>query len=417
MRSKIYIVFYIYFFIGIQFAPFAGSEEKTETNIASDSNSIDFEEVIASDSNSIDSEKIEEADIFELEENRLEIKNQNAKKWTIKMKLGPFKSKNDAQKALNKIKIDSSDKLFGTDIQSSISNLSNKFFSFEIIEADSSMESNKKPSQVNLKNKNSKNIDQKTINLAHKEGVDWQEINRKYIKSFHENMNKLNIPPPTAESKLTNDNYQKIPIPSDSKYMIEVVTAGMPLRVRESPLIKSPIIYRVKNGSKFISAKEPTIDETGNWVRIEYLKGEFGWISKAYSKITDFLDSKLADNNIAAKTQVLIEEFNLAQFYNWIKAWENKEVQLYLSFYSEKFKGYKENRSVWEASRRKALTSRSSMIIEAKNIDIIRINKKVKISFTQIFKSEDYEDIGNKVLEWEKAKTGWKIVKETWSSL
>ena len=414
MRSKIYI-FLLYFFIGAQFAPFASSEEKNETNIVSDSDSIDLEEIIASDSNSIDSEKIEEADIFEPEENRREIKNQNAKKWTLKMKLGPFKSKNDAQKALNNIKIDSSDKLFGTDIQSPISNLSKKFFSFEIIEVDSLVGPNKKPSQVKLKN-----IDEKFINRIHEEGVDWQEINRKYIKDFHENMDKLDTASPTAGPNLIKDNHQKLPIPSDSsdsKYIVEVITSGMPLRVREKPSITSPVIYRVKNGSRFISVEEPTLDETGDWVRIEYVKGEFGWISKTYSKITDFLESKLVDKNIEAKTQAVIEEFNIAQFQNWIKAWENKEVQLYLSFYSENFKGYKEDRSAWEASRRQALTNHSSMIIEAKNIDIVRDNKKVIVSFIQIFKSEDYEDIGNKVLEWEKAESGWKIVKETWRSL
>ena len=71
------------------------------------------------------------------------------------------------------------------------------------------------------------------------------------------------------------------------------------------------------------------MDETGNWVRIEYLKGEFGWISKTYSKITDFLESKLVEKNIEAKTQAVIEEFNVAHFHNWIKAWESKEVKLY----------------------------------------------------------------------------------------
>ncbi len=404
----------------MQFTPFAGSEEKNETNIFSDSNSIDLEEIIASDSNSIDLNEIEEADIFETEENRRKIKSPNTKKWTIKMKLGPFKSKNDAQKALNNIKIDSADKLFGTDIQSPISNLSKKFFSFEIIEVNSSMEPNKKPSQVYLKNRNLKNIDDKIINRAHEEGVDWQEINRKYIKSFHENMDKLNTASTAEEPQVTKDTHQKLPIPtnsSDSKYILEVVTSGMRLRVRESPLITSQVIYRVKNGSRFISVEEPTLDDTGDWVRIEYLKGEFGWISKTYSKTTDFLESKLVDKDIEAKTQAVIEEFNVAQFHNWIKAWENKEVQLYLSFYSKSFKGYKENRSAWEASRRQALTSRSSMTIEAKNIDIVRSNKKLKVSFIQIFKSEDYEDIGKKILEWEMAESGWKIVKETWSSL
>ena len=271
-----------------------------------------------------------------------------------------------------------------------------------------------------LKNRNLKNIDEKFINRAHEEGVDWQEINRKYIKDFHENMDKLGIVSPTEEPKVIKDTHQKQPIPtdpSDSKYMVEVVTSGMPLRVRENPLITSPVIYRVKNGSRFISVEEPTLDEAGDWVRIEYVKGEFGWISKTYSKTTDFLKPTLVDKNIEAKTETVIEEFKIAEFYNWIKAWENKDVQLYLSFYSKNFKGYKKNRSIWEASRRQALTSRSSMTIEAQNIDIVRNSKKVKISFIQIFKSEDYEDIGNKVLEWEKAESGWKIIKETWSSL
>ena len=45
------------------------------------------------------------------------------------------------------------------------------------------------------------------------------------------------------------------------------------------------------------------------------------------------------------------------------------------------------------------------------------MGKKVKISFTQIFQSNNYKDIGKKELEWEKMENGWKIVGETWSSL
>ena len=52
----------------------------------------------------------------------------------------------------------------------------------------------------------------------------------------------------------------------------------------------SPIIYRLKNGSKFISVDKPRYDETEGWIRIEYLKGQFGWISKTYSKIIDLLE-------------------------------------------------------------------------------------------------------------------------------
>ena len=140
--------------------------------------------------------------------------------------------------------------------------------------------------------------------------------------------------------------------------MVEIRTAGTPLRVRESPSITSPIIYRVKNGAKFLSVEEPISDETGDWVRIEYLKGEFGWISKTYSKIADFSESNLVDNeNIEPKSQVEIGEFNIAQFHNWIKAWESKEIEVYLSFYSKNFKGYKENSNFPEYMTRRGMNS------------------------------------------------------------
>jgi len=51
--------------------------------------------------------------------------------------------------------------------------------------------------------RNFTDIDDKIINRAHKEGVDWQEINRKYIEAFHEDMGKLNIASPTEEPKAT----------------------------------------------------------------------------------------------------------------------------------------------------------------------------------------------------------------------
>ena len=51
--------------------------------------------------------------------------------------------------------------------------------------------------------RNFTDIDDKIINRAHKEGVDWQEINRKYIEAFHEDMGKLNIASPTEDPKAT----------------------------------------------------------------------------------------------------------------------------------------------------------------------------------------------------------------------
>ena len=52
--------------------------------------------------------------------------------------------------------------------------------------------------------RNFTDIDDKIINRAKKEGVEWHEINRKYIKAFHQDMGKLNIIVTTEEPKATD---------------------------------------------------------------------------------------------------------------------------------------------------------------------------------------------------------------------
>ena len=52
--------------------------------------------------------------------------------------------------------------------------------------------------------RNFTDIDDKIINRAKEEGVEWHEINQKYIKAFHQDMGKLNIVVPTEEPKATD---------------------------------------------------------------------------------------------------------------------------------------------------------------------------------------------------------------------
>jgi cysteinyl-tRNA synthetase len=52
--------------------------------------------------------------------------------------------------------------------------------------------------------RNFTDIDDKIINRANETGVDWQEVNHKYIEAFYEDMGKLNIAAPTEEPKATD---------------------------------------------------------------------------------------------------------------------------------------------------------------------------------------------------------------------
>jgi hypothetical protein len=442
---------------------------------------------------------IEELDFFEPKENPKKNNNLNAKNWTIKIKLGPFNTKNDAQKIPSNLRTDSSKILYESDVGSPKANLHKKILNFKIAEVEFSKNLDKKQIQKNFQNKYVKSyekhsapidsnytIEIKTDGLPlrvresptttspiiyrlkngskflsvdkprYDEAEGWVQI--EYLKGefgwisktyskitdfveseFIDNKFTELKPSPTIESfnaevdsskkvdkkQIQNNfknkhvkSYEKYSTPINSNYMIEIKTGGLPLRVRESPLTTSPIVYRLKNGSKFISADKPRYDETEGWVQIEYLKGEFGWISKTYSKITDFVESEFIDNKFTKlKPSPTIESFNIDQVNNWIKAWESKNFKIYLSFYSNNFKGTKESRESWEESREHALKKHLTIDIEAKNFHIAISGNNIKVSFIQFFKSDKFSDIGDKVLYWENRETGWKIVKEVWSPL
>ena len=370
MNSKIYICFYIFIFLYIQKPSLSFSEDNTGTYKPKEELILSKNQINTySDPDSMSFGVIKGSDFFEPKENLQKSNNLNAKKWTITIKLGPFNTKNDAQKIPSNLRTDSSKILFESNVGLPKANLYEKVLNFKIAEVEYSKEVEKIQTQNNFKNK--------------------------HLKS-----------------------YEKQSVPINSNYTIEIKTGGLPLRVRESPTTTSPIIYRLKNGSKFISVDKPRYDETGGWVRIEYLNGEFGWISKTYAKITDFVESEFIDNKFTElKPSPTIDNFNIDQVNNWIKAWENKNFKLYLSFYSNNFKGTKESRQSWEESREHALKKYLTIDIEAKSIHIARSGNKIKVSFIQFFKSDKFSDVGNKVLYWENRETGWKIVKEVWSPL
>ena len=106
----------------------------------------------------------------------------------------------------------------------------------------------------------------------------------------------------------------------------------------------------------------------------------------------------------------------VSQFLIWIKAWEAQKINSYLSFYSKDFKDSKRPRKSWEAQRRKVFGSSSGVSIEVSDIQILRADDAVEMSFIQIYKSDRISDVGKKVLIWKNEGDRWKIVKESWEA-
>jgi uncharacterized protein YraI len=100
---------------------------------------------------------------------------------------------------------------------------------------------------------------------------------------------------------------------------------------------------------------------------------------------------------------------------NWIKGWENRNIDLYLSFYSKNFVDPRRSYSKWEASRRSSLNKSTNISIKITDLKThILNNNSIKVTFIQQYMSNIISDIGTKEMWWKKEEGNWKIIKEIW---
>ena len=139
------------------------------------------------------------------------------------------------------------------------------------------------------------------------------------------------------------------------------------------------------------------------------------------AKALKTLPSKVVKKNPSQGNIVMTKELAMAEgipashIENWARAWEKQDVASYIAFYSKEFKGFKNHRGAWEASRQNALKKNKNISIKLSNIQINQKGKeKIEVNFIQKYQSDGYADTGIKELLLEKRKAGWKIIKETW---
>ena len=119
---------------------------------------------------------------------------------------------------------------------------------------------------------------------------------------------------------------------------------------------------------------------------------------------------KITNRNSSIKPTKFIN----GELSGWLKAWAKQDINSYLSFYSDQFKDSKQDLVKWQASRKRALEKNNNLSIEASNVQISESLNKIKLNFTQQFKSDTHSDVGVKELIWIKNGNSWKILKETW---
>ncbi len=98
---------------------------------------------------------------------------------------------------------------------------------------------------------------------------------------------------------------------------------------------------------------------------------------------------------------------------SWARAWSEKDVERYLSFYAEDFRPHGQSREAWEAQRRDRLARPGAIDVEISAVEIEDIAEgRGAIRFDQAFSSPGYQDRVKKRLDLVRKSSGWKIVRE-----
>lgn len=100
---------------------------------------------------------------------------------------------------------------------------------------------------------------------------------------------------------------------------------------------------------------------------------------------------------------------------NWARAWSERDVEKYLSFYGKEFvddQGI--SRSAWERVRRQRIQARRSISVTVRDLNVELAGENLlKARFVQDFSADAFRESGvAKVLTLSRDDSGWRIVAE-----
>ena len=99
----------------------------------------------------------------------------------------------------------------------------------------------------------------------------------------------------------------------------------------------------------------------------------------------------------------------------WSDAWIRRNVQAYLDAYAPAFVPADGSpRAAWTAKRRQALARAGEISLDLRDIKlVVKDAGHASTAFKQAYRSEQYRDVIQKTLEWERIDGRWLIVRET----
>ena len=96
----------------------------------------------------------------------------------------------------------------------------------------------------------------------------------------------------------------------------------------------------------------------------------------------------------------------------WAGAWETKNLTKYFAHYVDDFAGDLPNAKAWRQSRKIKILHSPHIKVSLSEIQVLRHQGTVEVTFKQNYESATYQDIGHKTLVMKYLKGRWLIKKE-----
>ncbi len=131
----------------------------------------------------------------------------------------------------------------------------------------------------------------------------------------------------------------------------------------------------------------------------------------------EFRDDNPETDTLASPDSLIqianIETLLIERVKNWAKAWSDKNMAVYIGFYSSEYRRNFETHDAWVENRRRRIMHPGPIEVRISNIQVYPQNKTLAfIEFEQAFNSSHYSDRVMKRLNFSRIGSQWKISAE-----
>ena len=210
---------------------------------------------------------------------------------------------------------------------------------------------------------------------------------------------------------------------NDGKFLLAfntyqvIIVAKLPASEANKRIAKAAKDYQIKFGFK--NAPDVVkVDQVKESLNQEVLQKDEVIEEKVIEEPPAISEHSLSLEEVMAppeQVKAFTEDTNksvLEALNAWAGAWETKNLTKYFAHYVDDFAGDLPNAKAWRQSRKIKILHSPHIKVSLSEIQVLRHQGTVEVTFKQNYESATYQDIGHKTLVMKYLKGRWLIKKE-----